>query len=73
MTSSVLTINFVRIAEGRVSGTLAPYADPETGAQLFTRFEGRLEGDTIEGTYATRSADASDSQRGEWKVIRRKG
>ena len=30
---AVLTINFVRVAEGRVTGTLAPYADPETGVQ----------------------------------------
>src|SRR5207244_5991827 len=35
---AVLTINFVRVAEGRVTGTLAPYADPETGVQLFTAF-----------------------------------
>src|SRR6266566_2659973 len=32
---AVLTINFVRVAAGRVTGTLAPYADPETGVQLF--------------------------------------
>src|SRR5256886_2208574 len=29
--ASVLTINFVRVAGGRVSGRLAPYADPESG------------------------------------------
>ena len=70
--SAVLTINFVRVAEGRVTGTLAPYADPETGVQLFTAFEGRLRGDVIEGTYATRAARGGDSQTGEWKVTRRK-
>ncbi len=48
--SQVLTINFVRVAGGRVSGTIAPYADPETGAKLFTKFDGKLAGDTIEGT-----------------------
>ncbi len=70
--SAVLTINFVRVAAGRVSGTLAPYADPETGAKLFTMFEGRLTGDTIAGTYATHAAASSDSQTGEWRVTRRK-
>ncbi len=70
--SAVLTINFVRVAAGRVSGTLAPYADPETGAQLFTVFEGRLDGDTIEGTYTTHAAGSTATQTGQWSVTRRK-
>jgi hypothetical protein len=69
--TSVLTINLVRVAAGRVTGTLAPYADPETGAQLFTRFEGALAGDKIEGTYTNTAAGAVDSQTGEWEVTRR--
>lgn len=69
---AVLTINFVRVAEGRVTGTLAPYADPETGVQLFTAFEGLLRGDVIEGTYTTRAGRSVDSQTGEWRVTRRK-
>ncbi|MGH7547964.1 MAG: hypothetical protein ACREMM_07310 [Gemmatimonadales bacterium] len=72
-TSQVLTINFVRVTGGRVSGTLAPYADPETGAKRFTRFEGRLDGDSIEGSYTTTAADSASSQTGQWKVSRRKG
>src|SRR5712692_3058148 len=55
--SAVLKINFVRVSGGRVSGTLAPYADPETGARLVTTFEGRLSGDTIAGTYTTRGGN----------------
>lgn len=69
--SSVLTISFVRVAQGRVMGTLAPYADPETGAQLYTTFEGRRKGDAIEGTFTTRSAGGADTHTGQWKVIRR--
>jgi len=72
----VLTISFVRVAAGRVSGTLAPYADPETGAKLFTTFEGRMSGDTIAGSYTTHVAGAgggaADTQTGEWTVTRRK-
>lgn len=74
--SQVLTISFVRVAAGRVSGTLAPYADPETGAKLFTTFEGRMSGDTIAGSYTTHVAGAgggaADTQTGEWTVTRRK-
>jgi len=70
--SSVLTINFVRVAQGRVTGRLAPYADPETGVQLFTAFEGQLRGDVIEGTYTTRAARSRDNQTGQWKVTRGK-
>lgn len=70
--ATVLTISFVRVTAGRVTGTLAPYADPETGARLFTTFDGRLNGDEIAGTFATRSAASPDAVTGEWKVTRRK-
>ncbi len=70
--ATVLTISFVRVTEGRVSGTLKPYADPETGVQLFTTFDGRIEGDVIAGTFTTRRAGAPDAITGEWKVTRRK-
>src|SRR5438309_1198942 len=70
--SAVLTINFVRVAGGHVTGTLAPYADPETGAQLATTFEGRLVSDRIEGTYTTRGGGSADAQTGRWQVTRRK-
>lgn len=69
--SSVLTIRFVRVAQGRVTGTLAPYADPETGGQLYTTFEGHLQGDAIDGTFTTRSAEGAGTQTGEWRVGRR--
>ena len=71
--AAVLTINFVRVTGARVAGTLAPYADPETGARLFTTFEGDVRGDVIEGTYRTRAADVTDEQTGQWKVTRRRG
>jgi len=71
--AAVLTINFVRVAGGRVTGRLAPYADPESGAPLATTFEGQLAGDTIEGTYTTRGAGSGVPQTGQWKVTRHKG
>jgi hypothetical protein len=70
--SAVLTINFVRVRGGRVSGTLAPYADPETDTRLVTTFDGRLSGDTIAGSYTTRGGSTGDSQSGQWAVTRRR-
>lgn len=70
--ATVLTISFVRVTGGRVTGTLKPYADPETGVQLFTTFDGQLNRDVIAGTFATRRAGSPDAVTGEWKVTRRK-
>lgn len=68
--TEVLTINFVRVEQGRVSGTLAPYADPQTGARLLTTFAGQLSGNTITGTYTTR-LPSGETQTGRWTVQRK--
>ena len=68
--TAVLTIRFVRVESGHVSGTLAPYADPLTGARLVTTFAGELKGNTIEGTYTTR-LPSGDTQTGRWTVQRK--
>jgi len=68
--STVLTIRFVRVEHGHVSGTLDPYADPQTGARLLTTFSGELSGTTITGTYTTRLV-SGDTQTGRWTVQRR--
>ncbi len=68
--ATVLTIRFVRVEHGHVSGTLDPYADPQTGARLLTTFSGELNGKTITGTYTTR-LPSGDTQTGRWTVQRR--
>lgn len=68
--STVLTIRFVRVEQGQVSGTLDPYADPQTGEKLLTTFVGDLKGNTIEGTYTTR-LQSGTTQTGRWSVLRR--
>ncbi len=68
--STVLTIRFVRVEHGHVSGTLDPYADPQTGARLLTRFSGELNGNTITGTYTTQ-LPSGETQSGRWSVQRR--
>jgi len=68
--AEVLTINFVRVEAGRVNGTLAPYADPQTGERLLTTFTGELKGNAIDGTYTTRLA-SGETQTGRWSVQRK--
>ncbi len=68
--STVLTIRFVRVEHGHVSGTLDPYADPQTGARLLTTFNGEHTGNTIAGTYMTR-LPSGETQTGRWTVQRR--
>lgn len=68
--TTVLTIRFVRVEQGHVSGTLDPYADPQTGERLFTTFTGELKGNTIEGTYTTR-LQSGITQTGRWSVQKR--
>lgn len=67
----VLTVRFVQIGGDRVSGQLAPYQDPACGCTVTTTFEGRVEGDVIEGSYLTRHEHGAGVQRGTWKVERR--
>ena len=68
--SEVLTINFVRVEQRHVNGTLAPYADPQTGERLVTTFTGELSGNTITGVYTTRLPSGA-TQTGRWTAQRR--
>ena len=69
--AQVLTIRFVRLDGARVSGTLEPYRAPECDCALATAFTGRLEGDTIRGTFTT-TGPAVRTTHGEWEVRRRR-
>lgn len=68
--ADVLSISFVRAADDVVTGRLAPYRDPNTGATMSTTFTGRMAGDTIEGSYESLSSDANTPVRGRWRVKR---
>ena len=70
-TTPALTIRFVRVAGGQVSGALAPYTDPNCGCTLHTTFVGRLQADTLEGTYTSRHEQTRDTQKGRWRVVRK--
>jgi hypothetical protein len=71
-TPEVLTIAFVRAADGGLSGRLTPYRDPDCNCVLVTRFEGRIRGDVIEGTFTSMPQDGGATQTGTWKVARKK-
>ena len=76
MTSSanVLSIEFVRITGGEITGRIAPYPDPEEpGAMLETHFTGRLDGEWIEGTFVTYSDHGVSPRRGTWRAHRKPG
>ncbi|HJQ83474.1 MAG TPA: hypothetical protein VKA21_05320 [Candidatus Binatia bacterium] len=65
-----LSIAFVRAAGDSVHGVLDPYEDPECGCTLWTRFDGRLHGDAITGTYVTRGWRTGEVLTGTWNVRR---
>ena len=67
--SQVISISALRVARGEVSGTLAPYNDPDCRCTVRTTFTGRLHGDTIDGTFVTQGAGTEQS--GRWSVTKR--
>lgn len=71
-TIQALTINFVRVTGGQVSGPIAPYTDPTCDCRLHTTFVGRLRGDTLSGTYSSFQEQPRDVQEGQWQVVRQK-
>lgn len=71
-TIQTLSINFVRVTGGQVSGSLAPYTDPTCGCTLRTTFVGRLRADTLAGTYTSLHEQSREVQRGQWQVVRQR-
>jgi len=70
--ANVLSIEFVRIASGEITGKIATYPDPEVaGATLETHFTGHLGGEWIEGTFVTYSVRSVAPLRGTWRVHRK--
>jgi hypothetical protein len=70
-TSQPLSIRFVRVSGGQVSGALDPYTDPNCGCTLHTTFIGRVRSDTLEGTYSSVHEQTRDIQKGRWRVVRK--
>jgi hypothetical protein len=71
-TPAVLQIAFVQATDGGLEGRLSPYRDPDCDCILDTRFQGRIHGDVIEGTFVSQSDGSGIAQTGTWKVKRKK-
>ena len=67
----VITIDFVRVTGNRVSGTLSPYRDPETGVGLSTTFEGEVKKNVLEGTFVTYPTGSTERHKGTWKITKK--
>jgi hypothetical protein len=67
-----LSITFVRVSRGVVSGRLDPYRDPECGCRLTTTFLGRLSGDTLSGTFTSRHEEMQRTVEGQWRAVRKR-
>lgn len=46
-----LTIRYVQVSDGFVTGNLVPYRDPDCECLLDTIFKGEMIGDSIEATF----------------------
>lgn len=68
----VLTIRFVRAAEGSVSGTLDSYWDPDRNCEASTTFRGYIEADIVEGTFISICESGVGQTTGQWKVSRKR-
>ena len=68
----VLTIRFVAVESGEITGELDPYRDPDCDCRAVTRFRGQARGDVIEGTFVTYTARAAGPSHGSWKVRRQR-
>jgi hypothetical protein len=67
-----LTIRFVAVDAGEITGELDPYRDPDCDCRAYTRFRGRLHDDVVEGTFVTRTARDAGPVPGHWKVTRKR-
>jgi hypothetical protein len=73
-TMEPLKIRFVRADNGRITGTLDTYKDPDCGCNLITTFEGAFTSENkIEGTFHSRGTDFGHVPAdGKWSVTRQK-
>ena len=66
-----LSVEFIAIEDGKISGTVTPYLDPIFSRKIFSTYEGKLIGNRIEGTYTSRIGQNGNSFTGSWWAVRK--
>jgi len=66
-----LKIEFVKIKDSEVKGTIAPYTDPNCACEVQTTFLGDYSNDAINGTFETKVSATGQVQSGTWSVTRK--
>jgi len=67
-----LSIKFVRVEGGEISGTLEIYRDPRCDCDVRTTFTGQIHGDRVSGAFVTRHLAEEKERRGFWNIVRKK-
>lgn len=67
-----LKIEFVKVKQDEVKGTIAPYTDPNCSCQVETTFLGTLGDDVINGSFESRISTTGQLQTGTWSVSRKR-
>lgn len=70
--TQLLTIKFVRAEEGRISGSIDSYWDPDHKCQASATFVGMAQARAIEGTFSSACEDGVRQIRGTWRVTRQR-
>jgi hypothetical protein len=65
-----LRVEFIRAADGQMTGTLEPYRDPGCECLLSTSFMGSIHEEVIEGSFVTVGGPGHLKDMGNWKVER---
>lgn len=68
--SQLLAIRFVRAVQGKISGTIASYWDPDRRCQAKATFLGEVKDRTIDGTFTSLCEDGVRRLQGRWQVTK---
>ena len=67
-----LKVEFVKVKQNEVRGTIAPYTDPRCSCEVQTTFLGTVVNDAINGTFETKLSTTGQVQSGTWSVTRKR-
>jgi hypothetical protein len=67
-----LKIEFVKVKDDEVRGTIAPYTDPSCSCEVQTTFNGIVANDSISGTFETKVSGTDKTQSGSWFASRKR-